>query len=234
MRIENKPTRKKGASSAKETPVNMYDNNNTKAPHGQRGQGRTRSWTFIVYPDSAPENWREIIDSEHIEWVESPLHDKDTNADGTPKKPHWHVLVMYESVKDYHQVKELTDKLHTPAPQKCNGAKGLVRYMAHLDNPEKYQYNKSDIVGHGGADVGELLRPSASESLAIQGEMIDFIIKYDVVEYIDLVTYARYNRPDWFEELTCRSFNVVQIIKSRRHCGRKPVDPTTGEIYALE
>ena len=196
-----------------------------------RKLSRTRSWTFIVYPDSAPQNWRDIIDEEHIEWVESPLHDKDVNADGSPKKPHWHILVMYESVKTYEQVKELTDKLCGPVPQKCNGAKGLVRYMAHLDNPEKVQYDRSKIIGHGGADVAELLRPSASESLAIQGEMIDFIIEHDVTEYIDLVTYARHNRPEWFEELTCRSFNVVQIIKSRRHAGRKPIDPTTGEIY---
>lgn len=195
-----------------------------------RGSGRTRSWTFIVYPESAPENWRDIIDNEHIQWVESPLHDKDINANGEPKKPHWHVLVMYESVKTYEQVKELTDKLHTPAPQKCNGAKGLVRYMAHLDNPEKVQYDRHQIIGHGGADVSELLRPSASESLALQAEMIDFIVKYDVSEYIDLVVYARMNRPEWFEELSCRSFNIVQIIKSRRHSGRKPIDPTTGEV----
>lgn len=197
----------------------------------KRAGARTRAWTFIVYPDSAPQNWRDAIDAEHIQWVESPLHDKDVNADGTPKKPHWHILLMFESVKTYEQVKEITDKLHAPVPQKCSGAKGLVRYMAHLDNPEKAQYDKFQIVGHGGADVAELLRPSASESLAIQGEMIDFIIKYDVVEYIDLVTYARHNRPEWFEELTCRSFNIVQIIKSRRHAGRKPLDPTTGEVY---
>ena len=45
------------------------------------GKGRTRSWTFIVYPDSAPENWRSILDEDHIQWIESPLHDKDLNAD---------------------------------------------------------------------------------------------------------------------------------------------------------
>ncbi|HBM8385896.1 TPA: replication protein, partial [Enterococcus faecium] len=23
---------------------------------------RTRNWTFVVYPESAPENWREFLD----------------------------------------------------------------------------------------------------------------------------------------------------------------------------
>ncbi|MGQ7458465.1 Rep family protein, partial [Streptococcus suis] len=51
-----------------------------------------RDWTFIVYPESAPSNWREILDETHMRWVEFPLHDKDVNADGEIKKPHWHIL----------------------------------------------------------------------------------------------------------------------------------------------
>ena len=51
----------------------------------KRKDSRTRNWTIVIYPDSAPNNWREIIDDWHIEWVESPLHENDENADGTPK-----------------------------------------------------------------------------------------------------------------------------------------------------
>ena len=43
---------------------------------------RTRNWTIVVYPDSAPDNWRTILDDFHIEWIESPLHDNDINGDG--------------------------------------------------------------------------------------------------------------------------------------------------------
>ena len=48
---------------------------------------RTRNWTVVVYPESAPENWREYMDELQIEWVESPLHEFDTNATGEVKKP---------------------------------------------------------------------------------------------------------------------------------------------------
>ena len=40
-----------------------------------RGSDRTRNWTVVLYPESAPENWRDILDALHIEWVESPLHE---------------------------------------------------------------------------------------------------------------------------------------------------------------
>ena len=62
---------------------------------------RTRTWTIVVYPDSAPENWRDLIDEQHIGWVESPLHEFDTNPTGELKKAHWHVLLCFGSVKAY-------------------------------------------------------------------------------------------------------------------------------------
>ena len=113
---------------------------------------------FCGISESAPEGWQDVLDEQHIQWVESPLHDKDMNADGTPKKPHWHILLLFDGKKSYEQVKELTDKLHATIPQKCASAKGLVRYMAHLDNPEKVQYDKGAIIGHGGIDVAEYLK----------------------------------------------------------------------------
>ena len=70
---------------------------------------RARTWTFIVYPESAPQNWRELLDECHVSWVESPLHDKDVNPDGTVKKPHWHIILLFDGNKSYEQVKEISD-----------------------------------------------------------------------------------------------------------------------------
>lgn len=197
----------------------------------KRAGERTRSWTFIVYPESAPDNWREIIGQEFVEWVESPLHDKDLNATGEAKKPHWHVLVMYSSVKSFEQIKELTERLSAPVAQKCASAKALVRYMAHLDNPEKAQYNIADIVAHGGADIQELLRPSSSERYALISEMMDFVRDNNIIEFEDLMDYSQYNRfEDWFP-LLCdnTAFVLERFLKSRRHRLSKKIDYRTGE-----
>lgn len=197
-----------------------------------RGAGRTRCWTFILYPESAPKDWRGVLDEQHIQWVESPLHNKDINPDGTPKKPHWHILLMFESVKDYGQVKEITDSLTATVPQKCNGAKGLVRYMVHMDNPEKFQYNVSDIIGHGGADVSELLKPSSAERYAMIREMISFVREHNIVEFQDLMDYAASQRfEDWFPAL-CDSCSYVMscYIKSCRNRSQRSFDYSTGEV----
>lgn len=180
---------------------------------------RTRNWTFVLYEDSAPDNWREILDDLHIEWIESPWHDKDVNADGLPKKKHKHIALLFGGVKSYEQVKEVSDKLNSPIPQRCHNVKSMVRYMAHLDNPEKAQYSVSDIKAHGGVDLAELLRPSSSERYTLLREMIDYVRSAGVTEFQDLVDYASSERfDDWFP-LLCdnSSYFIGQYIKSQRH-----------------
>ena len=180
---------------------------------------RFRNWSFVVYPDSAPENWRDLLDDQHIEWVESPLHDRDLNATGELKKAHWHVLVMFDGKKSYEQVLDLIRSLNCTVPQKVQSAKGLVRYMAHLDNPEKVQYDRSLIVGHGGVDVAELLKPTASARYVLLREISEFILDHDVYEFEDLWFFAMNNRfDDWFP-LLCDSSTIAlsALLKSRRY-----------------
>lgn len=193
---------------------------------------RTRNWTVFQYDDSAPENWRELLDEKHIEWIESPLHDKDINADGTPKKPHRHLLLMFGGVKSYEQVLEFIGFLNSPIPQRCHNAKSLVRYMAHLDNPEKAQYSISEIRGHGGVDIAEMLRPSSSERYSLIKEMGSFIKDHGITEFQDIFDYAMANRfDDWFP-LLCDSsaFVINQYIKSARHREKSKINFETGEI----
>lgn len=209
----------------------MSSNNQTK-------DTRTRNWTIVVYPDSAPSNWREIIDSWHIEWVESPLHDSDINADGSPKKPHYHILLLFGGIKSYEQVLELIQPLNCPIPTRVHNAKALVRYMAHLDNPDKAQYRIDDIKSHGGVDIADLLKPSSSERYTYIREMQMWCNENYIVEFSDLFNYAAAERfNDWFP-LLCDScaFVMNQFLKSKRHSStvyvddKTVIDKETGEI----
>lgn len=189
------------------------------ATEKSRGSDRTRSWAVVVYPDSAPENWRQLIDEQHIEWVESPLHEFDTNPTGEVKKPHWHLLLMFGGVKSYEQVCDFIKPLNCPIPQRCHNAKAAVRYMAHLDNPDKFQYDVGSIKSHGGVDLAELLRPSSSERYTLIDEMAEYVKENHITEFQDLFDYARKEKRDsWFPLLCDNSAYVVgQYIKSQRH-----------------
>ena len=120
---------------------------------------RTRNWCFIVYPESAPENWEEILNNNHVKWAHSPVHDKDVNeldnetGEVEIKKAHYHVLFSFETLKSYKQVLEISKSVNGTIPQQCASVVGAVRYFVHLDNPEKYQYNRNDIKSFLGFDV---------------------------------------------------------------------------------
>lgn len=180
--------------------------------------GRTRLWTFIVYPESAPEDWRDRIDETHSPYAVSPLHDRDINADGTPKKPHWHVFLSFEGVKSYEQVLEIAQAAQGTIPQRVESAKGMARYLAHLDNPDKAQYDRNLIETHGGLDIAEYLEGNKADSRRICKEIIEYVIENDITEYEDIITYAMYNNDEWFDALRTECTYVVNsFIKSRRH-----------------
>lgn len=193
----------------------------------EKQNNRSRTWVCIVYPESAPENWRDIIDETHLTWCESPLHDKDVYNDGNEiktKKEHWHILLVFDSVKSPEQVEEMTSKINATKPIRCMSVKGTVRYMAHLDNPEKAQYSINDIKGHGGFDVSENLKQLVIEKYEIIKEIMAYIVENDIIEFEDIVVYAMYNRfDDWFP-IICESssYFINSFLKSRR--GRKTME----------
>jgi len=158
-----------------------------------------RDWTFIVYPESAPKNWREILDKTHLRWIESPLHDKDVNEDGELKKPHWHILVSYDGPVALSAVQKITEKLNAPIPQKLASGKGLVRYMIHMDNPEKFQYAKDQIVGHNGAEVDSYFELTKTNKLQIMKDIITYIYENEIDNYSDFLMHCIMHDDDWFD-----------------------------------
>ena len=180
---------------------------------------RSSNWNFILYPESAPENWREVIDETRIEWVESPLHDKDVNPDGKEKKPHYHITLLYPSLKSFEQVEELTKSVNSPIPLKCQSVKGSIRYMTHKDHPDKYQYDWNDIKCHGGADLSSLCAATATERIQIQKDILNFVRDNDIMEFSDLLDCInQMGNDDWFN--VAMNFSTMAInayIKSRRY-----------------
>lgn len=178
---------------------------------------RARHWTFIVYPESAPQGWIDKLSDEGLLGCISPLHDKDINPDGTKKKEHYHVLLTFSGMKSFNQIKQITQSINSPIPQIVHGVKGLIRYFTHEDNPEKVHYNPYDIKPFGGFDLDLYTKPTETERLVLIGEMVDFIIANEVYEYSEFVKYCRYSKPEWFRSLVNNStYFISNYIKSLR------------------
>lgn len=177
---------------------------------------RTRNFATVVYPESAPENWLDILGEAKIPALVSPLHDRDVNPDGEVKKAHYHVLILFEGVKTSEQAKEVFNTIGGVGLEIVQSIRGYARYLCHLDNPEKYQYDQAEVRQFGGADFVSTIGLATDRYRAI-GEMIDYCHEFDVLEFADLLEYARLERFEWFRILCDNgAFVMREHIKSRR------------------
>lgn len=164
---------------------------------------RGRVWTFVIYPgDSAPENWLDTLRSLNVPGFVSPLH-TDVNPDETVKKPHRHVLLMFEGKKSFKQVNEICGMLNAPHPQYVQSKAGMARYLCHLDNPEKQQYKPDDVICLAGTNYFETVA-TAADLDAVISEMEQWCDDNGVFSYAGLSRYARIHRPDWTRALRHR------------------------------
>lgn len=116
-----------------------------------RSISKTRNWAFVVYPESAPERWQGILADTHIPAFISPLHDRDSDENGVLKKAHFHVVIMADGPITKKRADEIIAPFcGTKSAEYIKSLRGYVRYLAHLDNPDKAQYDPTDIVALGG------------------------------------------------------------------------------------
>lgn len=179
---------------------------------------KKRYWAFVLYPESAPEDWCQKLRETGLQCAISPLHDKDVNPDGESKKPHWHVIAAYDGPTTYNNVKTLTSSLNAPSPQPLAQIRGYYRYFTHKDNPEKYQYDENDISTINGFNIADYCELTKSEVMTVKRKLQQLIRDLDLIEYSDFMDYLMDN--DCVTEYDVASNNTYffeRYICSRRN-----------------
>ena len=178
---------------------------------------RTRNFATVVFQESDGyiENWQEVLAEEKVPAFISPLHDRDVNPTGEVKKAHWHVMIMFDSVKKEEQARAVFEKINGVGCEIVKSTRGYARYLCHLDNAEKFQYSESDVRCLGGADYIGVIGLAIDKYKALQ-EMMQFCRDYEIYAYSELLEYACVERFDWFRVL-CDNGTVVikEYLKSR-------------------
>lgn len=180
---------------------------------------KKRNWAFVVYPESAPSDWIEQLQQRGVVGAISPLHDKDLNATGEPKKAHWHVIVTYEGPTAQSVVERLTELLNAPKPIPLEQVRGYYRYLTHKDNPEKFQYDEKDIQTMNGFSIRDFVEMTKSE-VNVKIRIIQKMIReFDFLEYADLLDYLQDEDElaDEYDVAINHTILLNTYIKSRRY-----------------
>lgn len=166
----------------------------------KRAGKRARAWTALIYPDSAVDGWQDKLRELLVECLISPLHDKDILPDGSPKKPHWHVVLSFKNPTTYQLACEIFEEIGAVVPPekdcKVKDFRQMARYLCHLDQPEKHRYEINEVVSIGAIDYEMLVMSSKDED-----EMLDAIFacmdRNNLQTYPQIVRWTRENHPEW-------------------------------------
>ncbi len=208
----------------------------------QKKTEKKRYWMCIVYPDSAPENWREILGNTGLPCAISPLHDKDTVEDGsgTLKKAHWHIILAYAGPTTYNAVKLITERLNAPIPQPIESVPGSYDYLTHRNYPDKAQYSPLEIKTLNGFNILNYRDIHRGEELEIKKRLVQLIEDNNIIEYWEFINYVLKKGTD--DEFMVAQGNTMffgKIIDSRRNGQREEMckfsgcivmNPKTGEV----
>lgn len=190
---------------------------------------RSSKWAFLIYKESTPKNYLEVLESMHVPFVLSPWHDKDINRKtGEIKKAHKHGALYFDSLKSYSQVSELiSGKLHGPAHvEVVLSPKGMFDYFTHADNPNKTRYDVKDIESGAGFDLTKFLLEQNQD--IVSARIIDTIEEHNFLEFHDLTYFARVHDPKLLSFIIKRAYFISRYLDSRRYSkqvkGKESID----------
>lgn len=90
--------------------------------------------------------WSIFHDFGALQYYLSPLHDSDFHDDGTPKEPHYHLMIRFGhsiSLKRFHDISSIAG---TKKGMNIDSVFDMYQYLCHKNNPEKAQYDENRIL----------------------------------------------------------------------------------------
>lgn len=178
---------------------------------------RFQYWTFIIYPESAPSDWRDKLDALIVPWACSPLHDKDIekdeNGSEVTKKAHRHIIIK-TGKKSYNQMKVISDLVCGAPPVGVLDPQAMTRYLVHMDHPKKFQYDKKEIEFHSGYDAKDWLGLNTRQQLDLLRDMMEMCKDQCIDEFSDLYFWTMEHQPEWWEYISLHVYQVHTILWS--------------------
>ena len=179
---------------------------------------KKRDFAFLLYPESVVSNWKEVLAQlqQPVFWI---LHDKDMIVDDNtgkmiPKKPHYHVQIMFDSPRSAKFVSEVAVKCGGNGHlEEIVSRKGYARYLTHMDSLDKHRYDEVEVHKLCGADYEKETKSRTelkSLKTIVVTDIFQFIDDNQIHIYADLLRYCANDKPEWLEILLTYAGHVVK------------------------
>lgn len=213
---------------------------------------KARYFTFLLYPESIPENWEIELESIGVPIAISPLHDKDlSSVEGQKyKKAHYHVIYVAKNPVTSDSVRKkirgiLGDNSVAKVQIVSQSMENIYLYLTHESkdaiSKNKYKYNKTDIKLLNNFDIDRYITLDVEDKDDMLNDVCDLIDEHGLANIRELRRFIKehgteYNLPSMkiINSVLRSHTGLIRLyfdaVYQERKYGRNYVDKDTGEI----
>lgn len=186
---------------------------------------KSKYFCCVLYPDCSTYDVDKVIKAlaeEHLTFAVSPIHDKDVNEDGSPKKAHYHLLLAYSSATTLNNMRTWFRASGMPESELhsvrvCASGVGYFRYLTHKDNPEKAQYDDKDIrVFNDSDELFKKFFKTSSDKIDDLVRIFQIVDELNTISFHSLIQYLMLNERDLFKLLVSSSALAICVKEYQR------------------
>lgn len=211
-----------------------------------------RYFTFLLYPESIPEDWETQLEMLGAPIAISPIHDKDKSDSEFQeyKKAHYHVIYVAANPVTSHSVRMKIQRiLGKESVAKVQFVKqnmeNMYLYLTHESKDaiakNKYKYDKKDIKELNNFDLDRYITLDVEDKDDMLNDVCDLIDEHDLANMRELRRFVK----RYGEEYNLPSMKIINsVLRSHtgllrlyfdavyqeRKYGRNDFDKDTGEI----
>ncbi|EQB4900294.1 replication protein [Enterococcus faecium] len=219
---------------------------------------KARYFTFLLYPESIPQDWQTKLETLGVPIAISPLHDKDlSSVEGQKyKKAHYHVIYISKNPVTAESVRlkikrALGDKSVAKVQIVVQSMENMYLYLTHESKDaiakNKHKYSKHDIALLNNFDIDRYITLDVEDKDDMLNDVCDLIDDHDIANMRELRRFVRlhgaeYNLPSMkiINSVLRAHTGLIRLyfdaVYQERRYGRQniDVDKETGEILNTE
>lgn len=213
---------------------------------------KARYFTFLLYPESIPEDWVERLELLGVPIAISPIHDRDlSKVEGQKyKKPHYHVIYVAKNpvTADSVRIKIkrcLGDKSVAMVKIVVTSMENMYLYLTHESKDavakNKVKYSRKDIRLINNFDIDRYITLDVEDKDDMLNEVCDLIDEHGLANMRELRRFVKlhgseYNLPSMkvINSVLRSHTGLLRLyfdaVYQERKYGRGDINRETGEI----
>lgn len=213
---------------------------------------KARYFTFLLYPESIPQDWQTKLEALGVPIAISPLHDKDlSSVEGQKyKKAHYHVIYISKNPVTAESVRlkikrALGDKSVAKVQIVVQSMENMYLYLTHESKDaiakNKHKYSKRDITLLNNFDIDRYITLDVEDKDDMLNDVCDLIDDHNLANMRELRRFVKlhgveYGLPSMkiINSVLRAHTGLIRLyfdaVYQERQYGRADIDKDTGEV----